>query len=336
MSHALLPIALLALLSSRLSLIFTVQFVTLVGSMDNMPDTFTAFSDGLSWAMLQFPAPGVPIPTGDDDDASDDGMTNSTVLPLSSRQKKGKLAGTVFWNGLALIGILAAHISFLYFMFKKEKPVPDVFSFPAMELKLVTLSLPGLLSTSMAVMADKNIGAGYTCLGTLVVLGCLAFMAMCMRVLHILEKRKPVRFVYADDFEVGFLGETASYRDAPLIWKALSLLRYKKISLGEWETQTEEFVQHESHGWDGFKDSLLPTWTTFRMFGEPVRTSEMADQFHKNWSPLYSSFRGDKGKINYIFEMGSVFFMLVRLVCLVFCAFNGASCIQAFHLLFLF
>ena len=269
--------------------------------MSNMPDSFTAFSDSLSWAMLRFPAPGIPIPDADDDAL----MLGNSTLPFSSRVKKAKLAGTVFWNGLGLVGIVIGHVTMEYYFFKKGKEVPAVLAFPAAEIKLVTLSLPGLLSTSMAVMADRNIGAGYTCLGTLVVLASVAFILVCLRVLQIMEKRKPVRFKYAESFKVGMKGEKSTFREAPLKWKVFSLLSYKKLSLGSWETQAESFEEFEKGGWDG----LLPPWVTLRLFGDPVRTTEQAEQFHRNWSPLYAKFRGSKGKLNYIVEMGNVFFM---------------------------
>ena len=60
------------------------------------------------------------------------------------------------------------------------------------------------------------------------------------------------------------------------------------------------------------EDFLVLEWTA-RLFGDPVRTGEQAAQFHRNWSPLYSKFRGDKGKINYVIEMAGVFMMCVFL-----------------------
>ena len=308
-----------------LSLIFFVQFVSLTGSMSNMPESFTVFADSLSWAMFRFDAPGVSTPTEDDDAAvtrrhrrrrrlgsDDDDDGGGDGLPHKSKVKRSRLAGTVFWNGLTLIGIVLGHVAYEYIYYRRGDQVPAAFAFPAVEIKLVTLSLPGMLSTSMDVMADEHIGAGYKCLGSLVVLGCLAFMGLCARVLHLMEKRKPVRFGYEENFPVGFKGEMSNFRDAPLKWKAFALLTYKSVKVGQWQVQDESFNEMESVGWDAEK-TLLPAWVTVRLFGDPVRTSEQAAQFHRNWSPLYSKFRGDKGKINYVIEMAGVFMMCVFL-----------------------
>lgn len=299
--------------------------------MSNMPVSFTTFSDSLSWAMFRFSAPGIPIPTVEEYDAYEEddfgnvlllNSTNATVagmssIPFASQVRRAQLAGTVFWNGLTLIAIVLGHVAVEYHFFNRGKVIPAEFAFPAMEIKLVTLSLPGLLSTSMAVMADKYIGPGYTCLGTLVVLGCIVFVGLCVRVLHMMEKRKPVRFIYEENFIAGRKGEFASYLKTPLKWKLFALFFFRTTSMGRWETQTQMFEDFESGGWDGLEHSLLPAWVTVRIFGERVGITEQAAQFHRNWAPLYAKFHGHKGKINYVIEMGSVFFMSV-FICLHF------------------
>ena len=296
--------------------------------MSNMPSSFTTFCDSLSWAMLRFDVPGTGTPTADDDGADDGGRrledqspdgagnasnpSNATTsgMPYESKVKRNNLAGTVFWNGFGLIFFVVGHYWYESIMFKKGAAVPDMFAFPSLEIKLVTLSMPGLLSTSMLVMADKDQSIGYRALGTFVVLWCIAFILLCGRVLHHMEKYKPVRFTYAENFPVGN-GEMATYRNAPLRWKAWSLITFKSISVGEWGANEEMFKELESAGWD---EHPMPKWVTFRFFGEePLTTTERCAQFHRNWSPLYSHFRGGNGKINYVFEMSAVFFMCVFL-----------------------
>ena len=219
--------------------------------MSNMPSSFTTFSDSLSWAMLRFDVPGTGTPTADDDGADDGGRrledqspdgagnasnpSNATTsgMPYESKVKRNNLAGTVFWNGFGLIFFVLGHYWYESIMFKKGAAVPDMFAFPSLEIKLVTLSMPGLLSTSMLVMADKDQSIGYRALGTFVVLWCIAFILLCGRVLHHMEKYKPVRFTYAENFPVGN-GEMATYRNAPLRWKAWSLITFKSTSPRSW------------------------------------------------------------------------------------------------------
>jgi hypothetical protein len=186
--------------------------------------------------------------------------------------------------------------------------VPAAFEFPAMELKLVNLSMPGLLSTSMVVMAHPSIGGGWKTLGTLVVLTCVAYILMCTAVLYYMEKYKPVRFAYDQSFPTG-RGTKTNYREASMYEKVRAIVLFQSVKIGSWQLSTGENLHWSRSG----GHEPMPEWLTFSWFGDEAFHIEANEQFHRNWSPLYSKFRGDKGKINYIVEMGQVFFMCVFL-----------------------
>ena len=136
---------------------------------------------------------------------------------------------------------------FNIFVFDAGGLVPAAFEFPAMELKLVNLSMPGLLSTSMVVMAHPSIGGGWKTLGTLVVLTCVAYILMCTAVLYYMEKYKPVRFAYDQSFPTG-RGTKTNYREASMYEKVRAIVLFQSVKIGSWQLSTGENLHWSRSG----------------------------------------------------------------------------------------